>query len=119
MGPHIPMQCPKPTMNPVVKKVRYKASIDDIENKLHKTLVRDSNPCSPNSFSAGASYNGAGSGIDAFSMGFENHPVGTHFHSRHVKINEASAYRGRGGHRSFPGLSDPLPRGRELQPQEK
>jgi hypothetical protein len=35
IGPHIPMQCPKPTTKPVVRNVRYKASIDDIKNILH------------------------------------------------------------------------------------
>ena len=71
IGPHIPIQCPKPTIKPVVRNVRYKVSIDDIENKLRGSHVRDSDRRFPNSFSAGTSHNGAGSGINTFSVGFE------------------------------------------------
>jgi len=88
----MPIQCPKPTAKPVVKNVRYKASIDDIENKLHGSLVRNSDRYFPNSFSAGTSYNDTGSGINAFSIGFEKYPVGAHFHARHPKIDKRFGY---------------------------
>ena len=84
----MPIQCPKPTAKPVVKNVKYKASIDDIENKLHGSFVRYSDRRFPNSFSAGTSHNNAGSDIDALSVGFKKHPVGAHFHARHSKIDK-------------------------------
>ncbi len=88
----MPIQCPKPTTKPVIMNVRYKASIDDIENKLRGSLVGNSDRRFPNSFSAGTSHNGAGSGINAFFVGFEKHPVGAHFHARHPEIDKRFGY---------------------------
>ena len=34
MGPHMPTQCPNPTVKPVTRKTRYSGSVDDIEDEL-------------------------------------------------------------------------------------
>ena len=77
IGPHIPMQWPKPTVKPVAMKTKYKVSIDDIENKLRSPHARNGHSCFPDPFPAGASNNDPGPFIDTFFKRLEGHPVGS------------------------------------------
>ena len=88
MGPHIPIQCPRPTVTPVVKKRRNSASVDDIEDKVNFPNTWNRHRCSPGAFAAGTPDYDSRSLIDAGLLGFQNNLIGSHVHSRHPQIDE-------------------------------